>query len=387
VTNALQLVAIPDSELAVNAAALATRARAALARIARPSDGAHFIHDVKAVRDRVAKLRLTGEQAFEAKFPWDMAWLEGMRHTGGLIASGQEAGTILSHREQKRVSSSKLRLEDLDIEKDESSRWQRLATIDPEDWRTFDEEFYAARREPTLTAALRLADTGEVDERRPWLRLYQVWNFQLADPAFGLEHPGRIPGQIVQNLNYYYTEPGDLVVDLFAGGGVTIDVCRAADDDYGRRKCEAFDIEPRRRDIKQWDVVKLGLPPFEPARLLFLDPPYWRQKQGEYSGHETNLANMSLAMFHDELEKVVVAGLGRADLVALIIGPTQENWEIADHAAEMIRRIGVPWKRIQVPYSTQQHGGNYVRIAKEAKQWLYLARDLMLWKTIPSRPG
>jgi hypothetical protein len=221
---------------------------------------------------------------------------------------------------------------------------------------------------------------GEGDPNRPWLRLFQIWNFMQPDAAFGQDHPGRIPGQIIQNLNYYYTKPGDLVVDLFAGGGSTIDVCRAADDDYGRRKCEAFDIEPRRRDIKQWDVVKSGLPPFEPARLLFLDPPYWRQKRGEYSDHETNLANMSLVMFHDELEKVIVAGLGRADLVALIIGPTQESWEIIDHAVEMMRRVGMPWKRIQVPYSTQQHGGNYVRIAKEAKQWLYLARDLMLWK-------
>ena len=378
-TTAIQLAAIPDTQLATNAAALAKRARASLASIAEPAEGASFIHDVKAVRDRVAKLRLIGEEAFEAKFPWDMAWLEGMRHTGGLIAAGQEAGTIKGKGNPGKYNDQ-LHLSDLEIEPIESSRWQRLAGIDPEDWRTFDEEFYAARREPTLTAALRLADTGAIDLERPWLRVYQVWNFPFADPGYGLEYPGRLPAQIMMNLNYYYTEPGDLVADPFGGGGSTLDVCKATDEDFGGRKCMIYDIAPVRKDIKTWDVVKSGLPDFPHARLLFLDPPYWRQKRGEFGQEETNMANLPLARFHDELEKIVVAGLKRADLVALIIGPTQENWELTDHAAEIMRRVSVPWKRIQVPYSTQQHGGNYVLKAKREKQWLYLARDLMLWR-------
>lgn len=379
-TNALSVRGLPDAELARNAVALAAEARHRLAKIANPVEAAKFVHDLAAIKQRIHKLRLAKEEAYEAAFPWDMAWLEGMRHTGGLLTRGQEAGTIALGGRRGSELGNKLLLNDLEIERIESSRWQRLASIDAEDWRVFDEEFYAARREPTLTAALRLADTGTVDLDRPWLRLYQVWNFQMPDPAFGLNHPGRIPGQIMQNLNYYYTKPGDLIVDPFAGGGSTLDVCVAHDDDYGNRKCLAFDIEPIRKDIKVWDIVAAGLPPFPRARMIFLDPPYWKQKQGEYSAHETNMANLPLERFHDELERVIKESRKRADLVALIIGPTQENWEIIDHAAEMMHRIGAPWKRIQVPYSTQQHGGNYVQMAKEAKQWLYLARDLMLWK-------
>ena len=222
--------------------------------------------------------------------------------------------------------------------------------------------------------------TGAEDDSRPWLRFYQVWNFMKADTRFGLEHPGMIPAQIMMNLSYYYTNTGDLVVDLFGGGGSTLDVCKSDNPDFGARRCSIYDIAPVRQDIEQWDVVANGLPAVDNIKMMFLDPPYWKQKRGEYSGDETNLANMKLGVFHNALEKIVRESIDAAEIVALIIGPTQENWNITDHAAEMICRIGVPWKRIQVPYSTQQHGGDYVRRAKENKQWLYLARDLMIWK-------
>jgi hypothetical protein len=51
------------------------------------------------------------------------------------------------------------------------------------------------------------------------LQLYNVWRFQQCDPRYGMDYPGRILGQIVENLLWYYTEPFDLVVDPMAGGG------------------------------------------------------------------------------------------------------------------------------------------------------------------------
>ena len=288
---------------------------------------------------------------------------------------GSTGGTNVSPKQEAMRRSG-------DMGKTTASRYSDIG----EHWDVLYEEANDAIQdeEVGLKWALRKLMEGGIGGPE-WLRIYQVWNFQMPDPAFGLEHPGRIPGQIMQNLNYYYTAPGDLVVDPFAGGGSTIDVCAAHGDDYGNRKCMAFDIEPIRKDIKRWDAVAQGLPVFPHAKMLFLDPPYWRQKRGEYSDHETNLANLPLDRFHDEMERIVRSGLEKADLVALIIGPTQEHWELIDHAAEMMRRIGVPWKRIQVPYSTQQHGGQYVLNAKKEKQWLYLARDLMIWKVTPGQ--
>jgi len=39
-----------------------------------------------------------------------------------------------------------------------------------------------------------------------------------------LDFEGAIPGQIVENVLYYYTEPFQVVVDPMAGGGTTIDL-------------------------------------------------------------------------------------------------------------------------------------------------------------------
>ncbi len=116
--------------------------------------------------------------------------------------------------------------------------------------------------------------------------IYNVWNYASCDPRFGekygdirlKEHPGRIPGQAVVNLLLWLTKSFDVVVDPMAGGGTTIDVCK-----YLLRRYHCFDIDPRRPDIKQWDI-RQGYPrlPQKPAFIL-LDPPYWRLKRGEYS--------------------------------------------------------------------------------------------------------
>jgi len=57
------------------------------------------------------------------------------------------------------------------------------------------------------------------------LQLTNLWSFESCDKDYGMKYPGRMPGQIVENLLWYYTEPFDLVVDPMAGGGTTIDVC------------------------------------------------------------------------------------------------------------------------------------------------------------------
>jgi N6-adenosine-specific RNA methylase IME4 len=154
-TNELGFVRLPTSELATNAIALADRARRSLAKISRPEDGAKFVHDAKAIRDRIHKLRLDKEAAFEAAFPWDMAWLEGMRHTGTLIAAGQKAGTI-ADRDNQHTAGNKLLLADLEIEKIESSRWQRFGSIHDQDWQLFEKSLYEERREPTFSRVMAL---------------------------------------------------------------------------------------------------------------------------------------------------------------------------------------------------------------------------------------
>lgn len=350
-----------------------SRAERAIQMAETPGDANEIRARLKAIQKYLAKRGQQFETAFEAaKLECEAAakagelWSEARPGRGGDHKQTQ----VFAFADAGFASSQ------------DATICTRLGELDPQDVTLYFEDMRDKKRYPTENGlhTLWMRLDGAEDEDRRWLRFYQVWNFPFADPNYGQAHPGMIPAQVMMNLNYYYTEPGDLVIDIFGGGGSTLDVCNAINDDFGNRKCLIYDIAPVRKDIKKWDTVKSGLPDFPHARLLFLDPPYWKQKQGEYGDAETNMANMPLDRFHHELEKVIVAGLNRADLIALIMGPTQENWVRTDHAAEIMCRVGVPMDRIQVPYSTQQHGGEYVSKAKQQKQWLYLARDLMIWR-------
>ena len=131
------------------------------------------------------------------------------------------------------------------------------------------------------------------------LKMYNVWNFPKCDPDLGIEYTGRIPGQIVEHLLYYYTDPFDVVWDLFGGGGITVDACRRHN-----RRYQVFDIDPVRDDIIKHDVMA-GLPDVLKNRrpkLIFLDPPYWSQKKGDYGDEPTNLSNLGIDEFHDVLK-------------------------------------------------------------------------------------
>ena len=258
----------------------------------------------------------------------------------------------------------------------------RLGELDPQDVGLYFDDMQDKKRYPTENGlhSLWKQMNGVEDEDRPWLRVYNVWNFAKCDDRFGLNHPGMVPGQIMQNLNWYFTKPGDLVIDPFAGGGSTIDVCKYDDADFGKRRCEAYDIDPKRPDIKRRDIVTNGVPNVSGASLVFLDPPYWGQKKGEYGSQPTNLANMPLDHFHEILHSIVDSSLNCAGVVALIIGTSQFGG-YADHAAEMMRRIDAPiLLRAIVPYSTEQYQAFSVSRAKENKQCLNLYRDLIVWK-------
>ena len=257
---------------------------------------------------------------------------------------------------------------------------ERLGELDPQDREIYYGEMGDKKRFPTengLHSLWKQLNFVE-DEDRPWLRVYSVWNFAKNDERFGMGHPGNIPGQINQNLNYYLTQPGELIVDLFAGGGTTLDVCKYDDDDFGNRKCLAFDRKPVRPEIKKHDLAA-GLPDFPDAAMIFLDPPYWGQKAGEYSGDDTDLANMPLEKFNKILAAVVDASLKRARQVALIIGATQKDGELYDHAAGLMGAFGAPRHRFIVPYSTEQYKAFDVVRVKKARTYLNLHRDLMIW--------
>lgn len=44
-------------------------------------------------------------------------------------------------------------------------------------------------------------------------RFFNLWDFTTWDSRYGRKYPGRMPGQIVENLLYYYTDFFDIVLD------------------------------------------------------------------------------------------------------------------------------------------------------------------------------
>ena len=237
-------------------------------------------------------------------------------------------------------------------------------------------------------ATLESNSDGENDDQERWLKLTTLWNFGSCDPRFGFQYPGRVPGQVVLNTLYYFTDPDDLIVDPFGGSGTTLDAC----NHLGRR-CLAYDLEPARDDIVSHDI-SLGFP--EEAQgcdLIFLDPPYWIQKRGKYTKKEGSFSEASLDEFNRKMEKLIrdcYDTVKPGGTIALLIQNTTElGIEIdrvgrvyADHVFDcydsFIKTGLIPVQRINIPLTWEQFAGFDVKQAKDNKRLLGVVRDLLI---------
>jgi len=108
-----------------------------------------------------------------------------------------------------------------------------------------DMDYIATHYHMDLALAWALRLEGKTDQEKfkelGWgLRTWDQWNFNECDERFGDDWPGRIPARLVAHTLFYFTKPGDLVLDPMAGGGVVSDVCLLFE-----RKCQSFDIATR----------------------------------------------------------------------------------------------------------------------------------------------
>jgi hypothetical protein len=217
--------------------------------------------------------------------------------------------------------------------------------------------------------------------------LYNVWKQQKK--SNGSNHFGNSEVRWLDNLLYLYTKPFDIVVDPFAGGGSTIDLCKKRMRRYwvSDRK-----IEPEReKDIRLHDVTD-GLPKlhnWKDVKLVYLDPPYWHQAKGQYSKDPTDFGNMELPEFNKRLVSLVTSFARKLSdaYIALIIQPTQWNAperQFTDHVRDMLRLVKLSKllieMRFSVPYESQQCNAQMVEWAKANKRCLVLTREIILWK-------
>ena len=220
--------------------------------------------------------------------------------------------------------------------------------------------------------------------------IYNVWKQQTK--TNGSNHFGNSEVRWLDNLLYLYTQPFDMVVDPFAGGGSTIDICKKR-----FRRYFVSDRKPiieREKEIRNHDLVgedgKVSLlkpPQWSDVKLVYLDPPYWKQAEGQYSNDPTDLANMDLETFTATLAAIIKAYASKVKdgYIALIMQPTQWNApgrEFTDHVGDMLRAVKLPVDmRYSVPYESQQCNAQMVEWAKENKRCLVLTREIVVWKT------
>jgi hypothetical protein len=126
--------------------------------------------------------------------------------------------------------------------------------------------------------------------------------------------------------------------------------------------------------------------------LVYLDPPYWKQAENEYSSDSADLANMTLDEFTEKMVGVVRRfgeKMRDGSVIALIIQPTQWRAEpkgsFADHVFDIVQGVSKSKRltvenRVSCPYSSEQCTPQMVTWAKENKKLLVLSRELTVWK-------
>ena len=154
--------------------------------------------------------------------------------------------------------------------------------------------------------ALKDKDDQERFKELGWgLRTWDLWEWNDCDKRFGDDWPGRIPAQLIAHILFYFSTPGDLVLDPMAGGGVTPDTCLALN-----RRCWAFDMMDRpetRPEIENhtWPCSpdkSLSWPvrSKEKADLIIFDPPYFDKKSDSYD--KNSISSLSKKEYLEFLE-------------------------------------------------------------------------------------
>jgi hypothetical protein len=90
--------------------------------------------------------------------------------------------------------------------------------------------YIAAHLQMDLALAWAIRLQGKTDQEKfkdlGWgLRTWDQWYFNECDDRFGDDWPGAIPAQLIAHTLYYFSNPGDQVLDPMAGGGVVPDTC------------------------------------------------------------------------------------------------------------------------------------------------------------------
>lgn len=249
---------------------------------------------------------------------------------------------------------------------------------------------------PITEAYAAVLDELDDDERLNRLGIktqpYDVWQFPSCHDLMGDAHPGRIPGELVCHALYFFTKPGDLVIDPMAGSGTTLDACLLMG-----RKARGYDIDHRhdRVDIERHDLSDGWPEAVSKASLVFWDPPYYDKmdnatigSDGYIDGSISGLTpDQYLAWLSDRFTQLVEQAKPGTRLAFLMSDWDPENAKRhADHPgifiwdyATAMTNAGLRLRRqVQTPLSTQQVHPDIVGKFRAARRLARLGRYLIV---------
>lgn len=213
-----------------------------------------------------------------------------------------------------------------------------------------------------------------------------------------IKYPGQIPPEIVEHLLYYLTDFFDIVLDPFGGGGTTIDVCK-----QWYRRYFVSDIEPisglkvtaeREEKIRQWDLNN-GIPhtkffKFHPIKLTFLDPPYYKKKEGDYS--ENSISSYDKKQYLEFFEKLAfdLYDVHRSNTYVALLMSNYVDFEDRNYGSifihryvELFEKAGFFTNRwFRHDLSPEQYQGYQVDQKKKKKEEAVIDRDLIIFMKV-----
>lgn len=252
-----------------------------------------------------------------------------------------------------------------------------------------------------------IKDRDQPKELAQHLSYFNQWSFGRLDRAFGIPHPGQIPGQILVNIIYHYLPFDASIIDPMSGGGTTYDVCEYMNGlevpeslqpnlfttevqrEYDL-SCTCFDLAPRRDFIIKKNALEDDWN-IENADLVFLDPPYFTMMKDDYVENDFTRDRKSFFNAIDTIVKKAHGALKPGGMVALIIQPQTEKdleedevcLDLPFECYKIMEKYFKPYNRIQTPLSTSQFNNTDMsRVAKfeNRRTLLGTARDLILMK-------
>lgn len=210
-----------------------------------------------------------------------------------------------------------------------------------------------------------------------------VWNFSGCSDNYGMPgFPGRIPGQMVENLLHFYTDVFDLVVDPMAGSGTTKDVATKM-----YRRCIPSDIKPVKDGIAQHDIAEGYLPRQKKANFILLDPPYYKKKADQYDAAAiSSLDRPSYLHFFDVLAHESYKAMATNGCLAFIMSnyveeavPSESIW-LWDYIPYFTKAGLTVIKEIHCDLTSQQVPPTHVQRLRNEKRMANLTRSVVIFR-------